>query len=146
MTTETATTSPSAASGLNPFKPRVLHVAYFVDDIDRALAFYIGVLGMQEQMRIPLGEGKQEVILQFPNSKGSGVILMWNTRRTEPHAHGDAYSRIVLLVSDVDQSVAHVVKHGAPVVTPVTSAGPMKYAMVKDPDGYVIELLELPRG
>ena len=34
------------AQNLNAFKPQVLHVAYHVADIERALGFYVGVLGM----------------------------------------------------------------------------------------------------
>ena len=139
----TTTESPTASEGLLRFRPRILHVAYHVADIDRALAFYVGVLGMKEQMRIPLGGGEQEVVLGFPESKGSGVILMWNTERKTPYQLGDGYSRFVMMVSDLDGVLEHVTRHGAPVVTPATQAGSMRYAMIKDPDGYVLELLQL---
>jgi predicted enzyme related to lactoylglutathione lyase len=138
-----ATATASAAEGLLRFRPRILHVAYHVADIDRALAFYVGVLGMKEQMRIKLGGGEQEVILQFPESKGSGVILMWNTERKTPYQLGDSYSRFVMMVSDLDGALEHVMRHGAQVETPATQAGTMRYAMIKDPDGYVLELLQL---
>jgi lactoylglutathione lyase len=139
--------SSETVQNLNAFKPQVLHVAYHVADIERALGFYVGVLGMKETMRIPLGKNLAEVILAFPDSKSAGIILMWNTDRekTQPIAHGgqgEGYSRFVLRVSDVETSLAHLVKHGAPVVTQTTSFGNFKYAMVKDPDGYVIELIE----
>lgn len=135
----------NAPNGLLRFRPRILHVAYHVADIDRALAFYVGVLGMKEQMRIPLGGGEQEVILAFPESKGSGVILMWNTERKTPYQRGDGYSRFVMMVSDLDGALEQVTRHGAPVVTPATQVGSMRFAMVEDPDGYVIELLQLAR-
>jgi predicted enzyme related to lactoylglutathione lyase len=48
-----------------------------------------------------------------------------------------------MMASDLDGALEHVVRNGAPVVTPATQAGPMRYAMVKDPDGYVLELLQL---
>lgn len=130
---------------LTAYKPQVLHIAYHVADIERALGFYIGVLGMKETMRIPLGNNVSEVILAFPESKSAGVILMWNTERPKstPLQLGEGYSRFVLRVSNVEASFAHLVKHNAPVVTPITTHGNLKYAMVKDPDGYVIELLEI---
>jgi catechol 2,3-dioxygenase-like lactoylglutathione lyase family enzyme len=140
-------TSQETAVGLNAFKPQVLHVAYHVADIERALGFYVGVLGLKETMRIPLGKNLAEVILAFPESKSAGIILMWNTDRakTTPlklSEQGEGYSRFVLRVSDVEKSLAHLVANGAPVVTQTTSHGNFKYAMVKDPDGYVIELIE----
>ena len=136
----------SAASGLQAFKPRITHVASHVSDIDRALAFYVGVLGLKEQMRIPLGNGEHEVVLAFPESKGGGLILMWNKKRATSYALGDGYSRFVLNVSDVDGAIAQLSTQGVRVVSPPTDAGPMRYAMIADPDGYVIELLQLSRG
>jgi lactoylglutathione lyase len=133
-----------STENLTAFKPQVLHVAYHVADIERALGFYTGVLGLKETLRLPLGNNLSEVILAFPDSKSAGVILMWNTDRpkTTPIEIGQGYSRFVLRVSDVEGAFAHLVKHEAPVVTPVTTYGNLKFAMVKDPDGYVIELLE----
>lgn len=141
----TAPATTSTPTGLNAFKPRILHVAYHVSNIDRALAFYVGVLGMQEQLRLDLSKTLKEVVLQFPDSKGGGVILMWDTARTEPLVLGDAYSRFVMHVADVDAALRHLAAHDTRVVTPATEAGPMRYAMVKDPDGYVIELLQFKR-
>jgi lactoylglutathione lyase len=144
MTTTSAATSGSVNS-LAALKPRLLHVAYHVSDIERAKAFYVGVLGLKETMTIPLGNGLQEVILAFPDAPGAGVILMWNTQAGSTRVHGDGYSRFVLQVSDVEAAMQLLAKHDTPVVTPITAAGPFKYAMVKDPDGYVIELLQMIR-
>jgi len=144
MTTTSAADS-GKASTLAALKPRLLHVAYHVSNIERAKAFYVGALGLKEQMTIPLGNGMQEVILAFPDAPGAGVILMWNTQAGADRVHGDGYSRFVLQVSDVEAAMKVMAEHKTPVVTPITAAGPFKYAMVKDPDGYVIELLQMMR-
>lgn len=147
--TTTASGQPAdaaATTGLSAFKPRITHVAYHVSDIDRALAFYVGVLGLKEQMRIPLADGEHEVVLGFPEGKGGGLILMWNTKRTTAYALGDGYSRFILNVSDVDAAVAQLAARGTRVVSEPKDAGPMRYAMIADPDGYTIELLQLKRG
>jgi catechol 2,3-dioxygenase-like lactoylglutathione lyase family enzyme len=141
-----ASEARSTLQDLTTLKPRVSHVAYHVADIERALAFYKGVLGLQEQLRLPLGGGLQEVILGFPNAQGAGVILMWNTEQPAAREHGNGYSRFVLNVSDIDAAMTHLLAHDVPVVTPISSVGAMKYAMVKDPDGYVIELLQFIRS
>lgn len=143
MTTATET---EAHAGMLAFKPRVSHLAYFVADIDRALAFYVGVLGLKEQLRLPLGKGIHEVVLGYPDGKGAGLILMWNTDRTAPYQLGDGYSRFVVNVSDVDGALRYLVEKNVQVVQSATQAGAMKYAMVKDPDGYVVELLQISRG
>jgi lactoylglutathione lyase len=148
MTTTSApeSTAGATATGLGAFKPRITHVAYHVSDIDRALAFYVGVLGLKEQMRIPLPGGEHEVVLGFPDSKGGGLILMWNTERPTKYALGDGYSRFILNVSDVDAALTQLTAQGVRVVSPATDAGPMRYAMIADPDGYTIELLHFKRG
>ena len=142
----TTTASATDALGLNALKPRVAYVAYHVADIDRALAFYVGVLGLKELMRMPLGNGEQEVVLAFPESPGAGVILMWNTERKAPYQPGDGYSRVVLTVKDLDAAMALLTRHETRIAKPPTDAGPMRYAIVLDPDGYSIELLQLKRG
>jgi catechol 2,3-dioxygenase-like lactoylglutathione lyase family enzyme len=142
----TTAASSTEAQDLNALKPRVAYVAYHVADIDRALAFYVGVLGLKEQLRMPLGNGEQEVVLAFPENKGAGVILMWNTERKTPYQSGDGYSRIVMTVSDLDAAMALLARHDTRIATPPTDAGPMRYAIALDPDGYSIELLQLKRG
>jgi lactoylglutathione lyase len=142
--------SPPSASGskpsvLGPFRPSVLHVCYRVADIDRSLAFYVDLLGMQEQMRLSVGRGIHEVVLRFPDTKGSGLVLIWSDRRTEPYAQGNAYARLIVRVSDVDAATRALAERGTPVVNEPADAGALRYSMVSDPDGYVVELLQLER-
>ena len=134
--------TPAAAATFNALKPRVLYVAYYVNDIERALAFYTGVLGMKEQLRLSLDEGENEVLLGFQGNRSAGVLLMWNTERKTPYVRGDGYSRFVLSVSDIDAAVEHLARHGTEVAVPVTDADNFRYAAVRDPDGYMIELLQ----
>jgi predicted enzyme related to lactoylglutathione lyase len=110
------------------------------------MKFYCAVLGMQEQQRFDLGEGVQEVILGFPDSKGAGVILMWNTKRSTPYQYGDSYSRFVMMVSDLDAALAHLTAQGVTISKQPTDVGTLRYIMVKDPDGYTIEVLQLKRA
>jgi lactoylglutathione lyase len=136
----------TTAIGLNAFKPRILHTAYFVNDIARSLKFYRDVLGMNELQRFELGEGVHEVIMGFPESKGAGVILMWNTMRTSPYQRGDSYSRFVMMVSDLDAAMAHLNAHGVKVTKQATEIGSLRYCMIEDPDGYTIEVLQVKRA
>jgi lactoylglutathione lyase len=140
-----AAASASIAAGLNVFKPRLSHVSYHVADIDRALRFYVDVLGMKEQLRLQLGKTLHEAVLGFADARAGGVILMWDTQRKEPIEQARGYSRFILAVADVDGAVQHLVKHETTVITPVTDAGAFRYALIKDPDGYVIELLQSKR-
>ena len=97
-------------------------------------------------MRFPLPIGKIESVLAFPDNKGSGVILVSQESRTEPYVHGDGYSRLVLKLSDLDAAVSQLQAQDVKFTKPITE-GPqgMRYAMFADPDGYIIELLQLPK-
>jgi predicted enzyme related to lactoylglutathione lyase len=140
-----AAASAEIAGGLNGFKPRLSHVSYHVADIDRALHFYVQVLGMKERFRVQLGKTLHEVVLGFADATAGGVILMWDTARKGPIEQAHGYSRFVLTVADVDGALQHLAKHETKVITQATDAGSFRYAMVKDPDGYVIELLQFKR-
>jgi catechol 2,3-dioxygenase-like lactoylglutathione lyase family enzyme len=135
-----------AGPGLNAFRPRITYVTYNVADVERALAFYVGVLGMQEQMRFPVGGGVNEVVLGFPDSKAAGLILMWKDAGGAPVVHGDGYSRFVIRVSDIDGAVLALEASGVAMHSPPTDVGSLRFAMFRDPDGYLIELLQLKRG
>lgn len=89
-----------------------------------------------------VGKTLHEVILGFADARAGGVILMWDTERKAPIEQAHGYSRFVLSVADVDGALQHLVKHQTKVITQATDAGRFRYAMVKDPDGYVIELLQ----
>jgi lactoylglutathione lyase len=132
--------------GLNALRPRIINTAFHVVDLDRSSDFYVSVLGMRELMRFPLPSGEIESVLAFPDSKGSGVILISHPSRAEPYVHGDGYSRLVLKISDLDAAVSQLRHRGVNFTKPPT-AGPngMRYAMFADPDGYIIELLQLPK-
>jgi lactoylglutathione lyase len=142
---DSAVVSGTIAGGLNAFKPRLSHVAYRVADIDRALHFYVQVLGMKEQLRMQLGKTLHEAVLGFADARAGGVILMWDTERKGPIEQAYGYSRFVLSVADVDGALQHLAKHETKVITQPTDAGALRYALIKDPDGYVIELLQIKR-
>ena len=131
--------------GLAAFMPNITYVCYFVKDVERAVAFYVGALGMVEHMRLNIGNGEHEVVLGFPGSKSAGLILMWREGRQEPYPRGEGYSRFIIRVSNVDGAVAELGQRGVKIQKPPTDAGPLRYAMIEDPEGYVIELLQIRR-
>ncbi len=143
LTAQGAETPQATAAGINGFKPRILQTVYNVTDIKRSLDFYIGVLGMKERYRVSLGGSIHEAVLGFPEGQGSGVILMWDTNRRSPYQIGDGYSRFVLSVSDVDAVMKYLAEKGVTIVKGPTAAGPVIYALIKDPDGYTIEVVQL---
>jgi len=142
---EPATTAAHTTQGLNALRPRLSYVSYHVANLERALVFYVDVLGMKEQARLDLGNGLHEIVLGFADAPGASLILMWNEKRTEPYGLGDGYSRLIVRVSDVDAAMQQLAPHDIVIVKDATDAGSLRYAMVKDPDGYVVEFLQFKR-
>jgi len=140
--------TPEASPGapIAAFRPSVMFVAYYVADVERALSFYVGFLGMTEQLRFPIGNGVIEIVLGFPDVKGSNVILMWDEKRSTPYKHGDAYNRIVIRVSDVNAATAAARARGIPIVNEPADAPGLRFSIVRDPDGFLVEFLELKRA
>lgn len=137
----------ATAEGLNPFRPRVLYTAYHVQDLDRSLAFYVGLLGLREVTRFQLPSGEWECVLSFVGEDGkptgAGLILMWQAEREGGYALGDGYSRVVFKVSDLEAAAAHLTANDVKFSVPPTQAGNMRFALFRDPDGYTLELLQL---
>jgi len=148
MSSETpleSVTSAPATSGMSALRPRLSYVSYHVADRERAVAFYVGVLGMKEQARLELGNGVHEIVLGYADAPGAALILMWDEKRTEPYRLGDGFSRLIVRVSDVDRAMQELAKHDVVVVKEATDTGSLRYSLIKDPDGYVVEFLQFKR-
>jgi lactoylglutathione lyase len=124
---------------------RILHTMLRVGDLDRSIAFYTGVLGMQLLRKRDYPDGK--FTLAFvgygPESEQAALELThnWDTKSYEI---GSGYGHVALEVDDAYAACAEVKKKGGNVTR---EAGPMKHgttviAFVQDPDGYKIELIQ----
>lgn len=124
---------------------RILHTMLRVGDLERSLAFYTEVLGMQLLRRKDYPDGR--FTLAFvgygPESEGA-VIELTHNWDTPAYELGNAYGHIALEVPDAAAACQAIRERGGRVVR---DAGPMKHgttviAFVEDPDGYKIELIE----
>jgi lactoylglutathione lyase len=125
--------------------PRLSYVALNVLDEKRALDFYVGVLGMSERRRVVPIPTLTEILLGFTkNPDDPGVLLMVRTGRDKPYEMGDAFSRFIIDVPNLDAMVKRLSDAGVKLFRPITEVKDLqlKYAMVKDPDGFTIELIQ----
>ena len=124
---------------------RILHTMLRVGDLDRALAFYVGVLGMRELRRKDYPGGRfTNVFVGYGDEASSSVLELthnWDTKTYDP---GSGYGHVAIEVDDAYKACEEVKKRGGKVTR---EAGPMKHgttviAFVEDPDGYKIELVQ----
>jgi lactoylglutathione lyase len=145
--TDSASKTPATvdvkAPGFMRFAPRLGMVSFRVADIERSLAFYAGVLGMREVLRLPgFGPDERELVLEYPGGHGAVLMLMWNVQRKQPYPIGEGYSRISILVDDTREALKYLAEHSIPVLIPPMDVNKVVFAVVTDPDGYMIELLQ----
>ena len=109
----------------------VHHVSINVDDVEAAIAFYCGTLGLEQRTDRPdfgfggawLDAGGQQVHLIEGNT---------------PAGHGQHFA---LLVDSLDETVAELRGRGVEVSEP-RPVGSSRQAFVSDPAGNLIELHE----
>lgn len=122
---------------------RLLHTMLRVGDLERSIAFYTGVLGLQLRSRHDYPEGR--FTLAFIGSGDGGAELElthnWDTRAYEL---GTGYGHVAFAVDDAHAACERVRARGGKVTR---EAGPMQHgstviAFVEDPDGYKIEFIQ----
>ena len=116
-------------------------VRYLVGDVDRAVAFYTGVLGfdLEQQMGrafARVSRGDLTVWLSGPAS--SAARPMPDGRQPAP----GGWNRFVVEVDDIDASVASLRAAGATFRNDVVTGPGGRQIVVDDPDGNPIELFE----
>ena len=125
---------------------RMLHTMLRVGDLQRSIAFYTQVLGMQllRQKEYPRGRFTLAFLGYGPESEQT-VLELTHNWDTSSYEHGDGYGHIALGVDDIQTTCAGITDQGGRVVR---EPGPMKHgstviAFVEDPDGYKVELIDL---
>jgi lactoylglutathione lyase len=124
---------------------RLLHTMFRVTDMDKSIDFYTNIFGMKLLRRKDFPEGKFTLVfLGYGNEEENTVIELTHNWETDSYEIGTAYGHIAIGVEDAYKACDEITAKGGDVVRP---AGPMKgtttvIAFVKDPDGYMIELIE----
>ncbi len=124
---------------------RLLHTMIRVGDLDRSIAFYTEVLGMQLIRRQDYPEGRFTLaFVGYGKESETAVIELTHNWDTDHYDLGDGFGHLAVAVPDAAAACDAIRERGGKVVR---EAGPMKHgttviAFIKDPDGYKIELIE----
>lgn len=124
---------------------RILHTMLRVGDLEKSIAFYRDVLGMELFSRKEYPEGKFTLaFLGYARNPEQAEIELTHNWETKSYDLGNAYGHVALGVDDIYGACDRIRKAGG---TITREPGPMKHgttviAFVQDPDGYKIELIE----
>src|SRR5437879_11772596 len=91
---------------------KLLHTRYRVKDLEKTVAFYKDVLGLQEIRRHTSGRGSQLVFLKAPGSEEEIEICKFD--ESGPIVGGPDLTHLALEVANLDQFAKHAVGKGHP--------------------------------
>ena len=125
---------------------RALHFGLRVIELDRSLAFYRAV-GYEVIGEVPETDIGHLTMLKLPGDDFVTLELVYQPDFA--HTDGDSsLSHFVIQVDDMDATRAHLSSRGVDVDEPTSPDGSTDFltAMVADPDGNRIELVQWPPG
>ena len=129
----------------------VLAVRLGAKDVVALAKFYDAAFGLKEIDRV--GQPPTEIIMRYGATVAAakaGASPEFLVQRREPGAASDPIPHAVLRVSDMSATVSTAKAAGATMRGEVASipigGTPVKVATLVDPDGNVLELMELPKG
>ncbi len=114
-----------------------------VSDLKRSAEFYCKVLGMRQMQTFKL-DYMDEIVLGHEGR--NAVVLMHYTDGSAPN-YKDNPIKLVFYVTDPKAVAERIRAEGCEIVrepAPIASFGNAVVGLAKDPDGYVIELLQAP--
>ena len=117
-----------------------------VEDQDRALAFYAGVLGFRTKQDIPMGEARWLTVLSPEEPEGAELVLEpigFGPARTYQKALFDAGIPLTSLqAADVERERERLVARGAVFRSGPTKVGPTTLAVFEDTCGNLIQIFQ----
>lgn len=118
-------------------------VNLYTSDIDAQVAFYRDVLGFTETFRTPREGSPAHVELALGGfTLGLGTVAAAKAVHGVDATPGAPTMALVVWTQDVDAAFAQVTAAGAPVVRePHDSGNGNRNALVRDPDGTLVELV-----
>ena len=116
-----------------------------VGDLARSVDFYTRVLGMEKLSTLTLPH-MDEVILGYDRARGPALVLMHYTDGSDP-SYRDLPVKVVVYVADPAALADAIRAEGLAIIrepAPVPELGGVVVGFAKDPDGYLLELLQSP--
>ena len=138
--------SQTASEAASVLEPRALsHVAIRVRDVAKSSEWYTRILGY----RVFLDERTAE---SSPRTFGLigdlalEILRAEDTRERRIDESGSGIAAISFGVDDIDASLAALRAAGASKSERPIQLGEVKLVLFRDPDGILLEVIELPRG
>lgn len=123
---------------------RLLHTRYRVQDLEKTVAFYKDVLGLEEVKRHTSPRGSQLVFFKAPGSEEQIEICKFD--ESGPVQVGPDLTHLAFEVEDLEAFAKHAAAKGYPLSDGPTPTGSGSViAFIDAPEGYEVELIQPAR-
>lgn len=123
-----------------PVRFTLRYTAIQVTDLDRALNFYLNVLGMRLVTRIEVLETKGE--LAIVKSDGADHWLEINWYADQQYQSGDELDHVAFQVADLNEALSELKQKGIEPISYVRESKNSRWTYIADPDGIWIEIFQ----
>jgi lactoylglutathione lyase len=120
-----------------------------VTNLERSIEFYTKIMGLKIAETTDFPSASETLLTRTGGDYEDTILLAFNKKRTEPLVHGNAFNNLTFVVDNFDEILARWKSAGYVVTgerkglkSPVTYAKTLDIAFTKDPDGFVIEILQ----
>ncbi|GIW40366.1 MAG: glyoxalase [Candidatus Binatia bacterium] len=140
---------------------RLLHYSHCVSDIERSRRFYVEVLGFEVCGEFDFDDEATAKVMGIPGAKFKGIFMKRDGMRIEiigfrnppppkdvrpRRADEIGHSHFSFYVKNLDAALDYLRSKGVEVVeeTRATLQGGIECCVVRDPDGFPIEIVQVP--
>ena len=131
---------------MNMGKLRFGHVAFRVSDVQRSVAWYQKAFNARKIYHAA-AEGDRPELMFMEFAKGQFIEFFTGGRiKAQQSSDTMGYLHFCLIVDDLDQALRHLDTLGVhPNRGPFIGRARQPIAFIADPDGNIIELMQIPR-
>ena len=120
---------------------KLLHTRMRVDDLERTIAFYRDVLGLEVVERHESPRGSRLAFLKAPGS--DELIEICSYPAAGPVQVQEDLVHLAFAVDDLDATMAELSAKGIPITDgPTTTSSGTRFAFIDAPEKYEVELIE----
>lgn len=119
---------------------KLLHTRYRVEDLEKTIAFYKEVLGLEEVRRHKSPRGSELVFLKAPQSEELIEICCYPS--SGPVQVGPDLTHLAFEVEDLAAFAEQAAAKGYPLSDGPTESSSGTFAFIDAPEGYEIELIQ----
>lgn len=118
---------------------KFLHTMIRVKDLDRALHFFVDLLGLKVSRQKDYENARFSLVFLTDGESDSEIELTYNWDQDEEYSYGRNFGHLAFLVDDIYKTCEHLENNGVQILRPPRDG---HMAFVKSPDNISIELLQ----